>query len=454
MNQVRRWCDFGTQEITKLITSKVDIIYGVLAYLHRILPHVSMIAASNERCVIVSKIAEEPSTAGGSFGGVAYSLQLCDTLGTVVESKTLALTPSSVAINEKMVIVVAQDASTIGVWFLSVSEKVNNLSGIAKIAEELDIARQNKIKEKWLHVDDLNAPSATDSEDASSYLDYLRRPPSADPLIAICATKNYLYCIRDSGKIMHFLLPSFRLLAEYDALCRERPPATGLDITPSQIQIIKVNCNDTKIAVIDAAGIARTLSLDIPDSQNARLQSSFVDLNSKPTGKPPQCTLTEFIRRDVWDICWASDNPDLFALMEKTRMYIFRGNEPEEPISTAGYLCNFTDLQVRVVKLDEIMQRVSNAQSEKITTGCIDVLDTKSLRDSLNILKQVGIKDAIQYVESCPHRRLWRLIAEQALLKLDLSSALTSFLKCQDYPSIQFVKQLQTLDVSINSWNR
>ena len=26
---------------------------------------------------------------------------------------------------------------------------------------------------------------------------------------------------------------------------------------------------------------------------------------------------------------WATDNPDLFAIMEKTRMYIVRGLQPE-----------------------------------------------------------------------------------------------------------------------------
>ena len=34
-------------------------------------------------------------------------------------------------------------------------------------------------------------------------------------------------------------------------------------------------------------------------------------------------------RKEVWDLCWALDNPDLFAIMEKTRMYIFRGLSPE-----------------------------------------------------------------------------------------------------------------------------
>ena len=28
--------------------------------------------------------------------------------------------------------------------------------------------------------------------------------------------------------------------------------------------------------------------------------------------------------QDTWDMRWADDNPELFAVMEKTRMYIFR----------------------------------------------------------------------------------------------------------------------------------
>ena len=42
---------------------------------------------------------------------------------------------------------------------------------------------------------------------------------------------------------------------------------------------------------------------------------------------------------------WATDNPDLFAMMEKTRMYIFRNMEPEEPILSSGYICSFQALK-------------------------------------------------------------------------------------------------------------
>lgn len=46
-------------------------------------------------------------------------------------------------------------------------------------------------------------------------------------------------------------------------------------------------------------------------------------------------------RRDVWTMLWASDNPNLLAIMEKTRMYVIRGTDPEEPIMCSGYIATF-----------------------------------------------------------------------------------------------------------------
>ena len=43
----------------------------------------------------------------------------------------------------------------------------------------------------------------------------------------------------------------------------------------------------------------------------------------------PNGTKLGLERKEVWDMKWSDDNPDLFAIMEKTRMYIFRGIDPE-----------------------------------------------------------------------------------------------------------------------------
>lgn len=65
-----------------------------------------------------------------------------------------------------------------------------------------------------------------------------------------------------------------------------------------------------------------------------------IDLN-EDNGKSSESQFGRIERKDVWSSCWAKDNPQLLAIMEKTRMYIFRGSDPEEPISCSGYICNF-----------------------------------------------------------------------------------------------------------------
>lgn len=54
-------------------------------------------------------------------------------------------------------------------------------------------------------------------------------------------------------------------------------------------------------------------------------------------------------RRDVWDMKWASDNPNYLAIMEKTRMYVLKDGVPEEPINSSAYIAEFevnTDISV------------------------------------------------------------------------------------------------------------
>ena len=62
----------------------------------------------------------------------------------------------------------------------------------------------------------------------------------------------------------------------------------------------------------------------------------------------------------------SQDNPDLFAMMEKTRMYIFRGTDPEEPIISSGQICTFEDMQVRSVLLDTVLNDPENPTDDLV----------------------------------------------------------------------------------------
>eukprot|EP01137_Pigoraptor_chileana_P013479 Opistho-2@67034 len=129
------------------------------------------------------------------------------------------------------------------------------------------------------------------------------------------------------------------------------------------------------------------------------------------------------------------------AAMEKTRMYVFRGTDPEDTVVASGYICHFEDLQIQTVLLDELMRTPDSPQKEHLVN-----YETKSLRDSRDLLEKVDIKDAYQFIEDNPHPRLWRLLAESALGLLDFDMADKAFVRCQDYQGIQLVKRLRRLD--------
>lgn len=148
-------------------------------------------------------------------------------------------------------------------------------------------------------------------------------------------------------------------------------------------------------------------------------------------------------RKEVWSVIWSSDNPKLCALMEKNRLYVLRDFQPEEPVLSAGYLCDFTDLEVKAVLLDDILK---DPEEIKNISDMIVDYEAKSLRDTRDFLTTVSIKDAVEFVEKNPHRRLWKLIAEASLDKLNFQIAERAFVKNEDYYGVLFVQRLQQLD--------
>ena len=49
------------------------------------------------------------------------------------------------------------------------------------------------------------------------------------------------------------------------------------------------------------------------------------DLSSKAQRED----FANFKRNDVWNVVWASDNPEMFVSMEKIKMFIFKDTIPE-----------------------------------------------------------------------------------------------------------------------------
>ncbi|XP_033095067.1 WD repeat-containing protein 35 isoform X9 [Trachypithecus francoisi] len=328
-----------------------------------------------------------------------FVLVLCNSIGTPLDPKYIDIVPLFVAMTKTHVIAASKEAFY--TWQYRVAKKLTALE-INQITRS-----QKEGRERIYHVDD------TPSGSMDGVLDYSKAiQGTRDPICAITASDKILIVGRESGTIQRYSLPNVGLIQKYSLNCR------GYHLS--------LNCNSSRLAVIDISGVLTFFDLD------ARVMDS--------TGQQVVGELLKLERRDVWDMKWAKDNPDLFAMMEKTRMYVFRNLDPEEPIQTSGYICNFEDLEIKSVLLDEILKDPEHPNKDYLIN-----FEIRSLRDSRALVEKVGIKDASQFIEDNPHPRLWRLLAEAALQKLDLYTAEQAFVRCKDYQGIKFVKRLGKL---------
>uniref|UniRef100_A0A4W5N0P7 WD repeat-containing protein 35 n=1 Tax=Hucho hucho TaxID=62062 RepID=A0A4W5N0P7_9TELE len=370
------------------------------------------ITTSGDFCILATKaddthpqvhtLVHTHTPTGTHTGTYTYVLVLCNSIGTPLDSKYIDIDPLFVTMTKTHVIAASKEAFY--TWQYRVAKKLTAM-------EINQVSRTRKEgRERVYHIDD--SPSGT----TEGPLDFAKAfTATRDPICCITATDKTLIVGRESGTIHKYSLPNVALVQKY-----------SLNYRAYQLSL---NCTSSRLAIIDISGVLTFLDLEVRSSSDDGSGSQA------GTGDP-----SKFERKDVWDMQWANDNPDLFAMMEKTRMYVFRNLDPEEPIQTSGYICNFEDLEIKSVLLDEIMKDPERPNKDYLIN-----FEIRSLRDSRALIEKVGIEDASQFIEDNPHPRLWRLLAEAALQKLDLKTAEQAFVRCKDYQGIEFVKSLGNL---------
>ena len=100
---------------------------------------------------------------------------------------------------------------------------------------------------------------------------------------------------------------------------------------------------------------------------------------------------------------------------------------------TSGYLCDFSNLNVKAIMLDDLLK---DPEDVKKITDLMKDYEAKTLKDTREFLTQVTLKEAVEFVDKNPHPRLWELIAETALEKGNLAIAERSFVKTENYHGI------------------
>lgn len=326
-----------------------------------------------------------------------FALIVCNSIGTPVDSTTTEVEPLHLSMTESHVFAASKDQ--IFVWRFQTPR--------GRTVLELSGQRSKPVHERVIHINE--APTEGESpNDLDKIYEAKKKHQfqvNTDPICCLAASEKMFIVGRESGTFQRYSMPQLVLVQKYAISCR-----------PNKVAL---NCTSSRMSVIDITGCLLLYDLDARSSEGEQLT---------------------FERRDVWDVKWAKDNSELFVLMEKTRMYVFRNLDPEEPVMSSGYICSFSNLEIRTVLLDEIMQDPENPRQEFVCN-----MEAKSLRDSRDLLAKVGIEEATQFIEDNSHPRLWQLLAEAALQKMDFQTAETAFVRCRDYQGIQFVKHIANL---------
>ncbi|KAK4871788.1 hypothetical protein RN001_015912 [Aquatica leii] len=338
------------------------------------------LAAFGNHCVLATRLdVDDPM---GKFG-----LSLCNTAGTVVDAKFVDFEIKYVAMNA--IYVAAASKTNYFLWqYRTPKTPTVNMKPSSYSIYHADV----------------------DPTGASVIVNNYEFPPdtqtSIDPICSIALSDMYLIIGKESGTIRQFVIPHVVIVKTFNL--------------PVRAHKMSINCNSTRLSLIDMTGLLTVLDIS---------ESSFHHSDKENT---------RLERKDVWAMCWATDNPQLLAIMEKTRMYIFKGIYPEEPTTSTLHICSFQNLEIQGVMLDEIIET-----PEKPLKEHLHKLEVKSLRDTRQLLEKVGIKEASEFIKDNPHPRLWNLLGEAALRELDLNVAEIAFIRSEDYAGVKFVKKLQ-----------
>jgi WD repeat-containing protein 35 len=351
---------------------------------------VKHVKSSGDTCAIVSQ-AEDSVT--------QHIIALNNDVGTPVSTKFVEIDPLHAAMNDFAVALASEEY--VCVW------QYRNPSAVVDHLDPLSVQGSRKeAAERIFHIDDMIS-----KESMQGVVNTRKVGITNDLISTVYANEQYLVIGRESGTVQLYTISPLALVAKHTLISRP--------------QTVALNSDNTQLGVIDINGIMNLYKVN-PD------RFSVVATAAE------QIT---FERKDVWDFVFAKDNAESFAVMEKTRMFIFRGLDPEEPVVTSAHPCRFEGLRMRALNLDDTLSDPEHPAK----AAAIDY-ETKSLRDTRQLLREVGLKDAVQYVEDHHHPRLWALIAESALEDLDFIVAEKAVVRCREYPAIQFVKRIKALD--------
>ncbi|KAK7198454.1 putative intraflagellar transport protein D4 [Novymonas esmeraldas] len=347
--------------------------------------------ACKDACVLVSR--PDPAQPQQRM------IQLVNAIGSPLETRFMDMEPYTYDMNSSVVVCCGDES--IYLWqFRDPNTAVDALDPVSMQASRAESV------ERMIHIDDLVRGDTAPTMKVRSAL-------TNDLICAVCVSETHMFVSRESGTLHVYQLDPVQLVSK----C----------ILPSRAQSMSVNCDSTQLAVIDLGGVMSVYSME-------RERFSLVPRKAEP--------IDGVERKDVWNLRWAVDDPHRFAVMEKTRMFVYNRGVAEEPVQSCANLCKFKALKIRALQLDELLLDPDRPRKDYVVD-----FEAELLREMRALLRDGTVKEAYEFAEShSTERKLWELLAEHTLFQLDFTYAEVAFIHCKDYPAIQFVKRVRGLD--------
>lgn len=356
------------------------------------------IAGCGHHCVIAVKGESDQLVKSLDPRLLGSNLILCNSLGTSTENRVIEVTANCICMTTSLVIVGSKD--TLITW------TYDSLNSSQSMRPTFDDELEN-----------------TRRASNSSSFSLAGRDNLRDNLITIslpeyikcmsCTEKSLAVGLR-GGKVIIYTLPKLSQIQSIN-LAKCLPVSVGL------------NCDSSKIVILDSTSTATMYDLEGPGTLAKQVES--------------------FEKKDVWSFMWSADEPSAFALTEKNKLLLFNEMEVEETVHASGYVCSFSEYEIKSIDLDTLINEQPN--NDQRISNYVNVLETRILKEIRSLLTKeglkVGFKKATQVAEAHNSDRLWKLIADQSLKALAFDEAELAFIRCKDYKGIQFLKKLTKL---------
>jgi WD repeat-containing protein 35 len=374
------------------------------------LPMLKFLFAAGSICAVVSVDKVAATTEKDE---VAYIIQLRNSIGAVIDTKKLPAGFQPICGNISATHIVLTSARSIYVWQFSNTESLSLTSEVVESAGRATQSRERMIDVETAAVSIAQTPEMFKEN----------REPIDDAITCVAISDKYLVIGRRGGSLQRYTLP--HLSTENAYYMRSEPYR------------IEMNYTSSRLGYIDANGLFTVIDLEATVSQDE-------EKDSKTSIGEYYGKRLNIERRDVWDMRWSVDNDTMVCLMEKDKLVVFNGEEAEEPVLSYGYIAQFKNLEVRSVFLDDLYSMLDQFPPPR---DKVMDFETKGIKEVREVISTEGLDGAYRFIQnhSRPHPSLWRLLAKTALMETELNVAEKAFVRCEDYYSLQLVKQLRSM---------